>query len=441
LKLLLEPSVTVTSENPLPPTLVGGAAGSRRGGTVSRGVAFTVFALTLVVLFASSAAPSPFFVLYQRDWGFPSWLLTFAFAIYAFTLLITLLTVGSLSDHIGRRPVLIGALALQIVAMFLFAFASNIDTVVLARAVQGIATGAATGAFSAGLTDLASERNKAIGATVSSLAPVGGLAVGAIAAGVLIQADARPIPTTFLAFAAVFALALVFVVISPESVSGRPGALRSLRPYVSVPAPARAEFRTALPVFLAGWMVGGLFLGLVPELLRDTFHLDSGLVSGGAIAVLSGVGAISIYLSRRVRARRVIVAGSLALVAGVAIIVASVVFQALALFGFGPVILLGIGTVIGGVGFGLAFAGEMRLIAPLAQAHQRGEMFAAIYIVCYLSFGLPAIIAGLAIGTFHLVPTTIGYALIIIVSAAIGAVVHASRGARLSPTTGSAERR
>ena len=433
--------MTVTSENPLPSTQLRAAARPPQRRTVSRGVAFTVFALTLVVLFASSAAPSPFFVLYQHDWGFPSWLLTFAFAIYAFTLLLTLLTVGSLSDHIGRRPVLIGALALQAAAMCLFAFAPNIETVVLARAVQGIATGAATGAFSAGLTDLASERNKAIGATISSLAPVGGLAVGAIAAGVLIQSDARPIPTTFLAFAGVFLLALVFVVLSPESVSARPGALRSLRPHVSVPRLARAEFRMALPVFLAGWMVGGLFLGLVPEILRDTFHLTSGLVSGGAIAVLSGVGAASIYLSRRVRARRVIVAGSLALVAGVAVIVASVIFESLALFGFGPVILLAIGTVIAGIGFGLTFVGEMRLIAPLAEAHQRGEMFAAIYIVCYLSFGLPAIIAGLAIGAFHLVPTAIGYALIIIVSAAIGVIVHSSRAARLSPTTGSAERR
>ncbi|MEO8906883.1 MAG: MFS transporter, partial [Microbacteriaceae bacterium] len=132
--------------------------------TVSRGLAFTGIALILVILFASSAAPSPFFVVYQVEWGFPSWLLSFAFAIYAVTLLIALLSVGSLSDHIGRRPVLIGALALQAAAMVLFAFAPNIETVVLARAIQGVATGAATGAFSAALTDLAPARNRALGA-------------------------------------------------------------------------------------------------------------------------------------------------------------------------------------------------------------------------------------------------------------------------------------
>ena len=47
------------------------------------------------------------------EWGFPVWLLTIAFAIYAIALLAALLIAGSLSDYIGRRPVLIGALAVE----------------------------------------------------------------------------------------------------------------------------------------------------------------------------------------------------------------------------------------------------------------------------------------------------------------------------------------
>ena len=105
--------VTATSS-----TAVAAASGRP---IASRRLAFTGFSVILVVLFASSAAPSPFFVVYQAAWGFAAWLLTFAFAVYAVTLLLALLTVGSLSDHIGRRPVLIGALILQVVAMVLFA--------------------------------------------------------------------------------------------------------------------------------------------------------------------------------------------------------------------------------------------------------------------------------------------------------------------------------
>ncbi|MEO8908352.1 MAG: MFS transporter, partial [Microbacteriaceae bacterium] len=236
--------------------------------------------------------------------------------------------------------------------------------------------------------------------------------------------DPDPIATTFLALAAVFVLSLGFIALSPESVSGRPGALRSLVPHIAIPIQARGEFRTAVPVFLAGWMTGGLFLGLVPEILRDRFRIDSGLVSGGAIAVLSAVGALSIFLSRRTAERRVIVIGALALVAGAALIAGSLLLESFTLFG--------IGTVVAGVGFGMAFSGEMRLIAPLAEAHQRGEMFAAIYVVCYLSFGVPAIIAGAVVGGFGFVPTTISYTLIIVASAAIGTAAHLSRAQRLT---------
>src|ERR1700712_5510796 len=72
--------------------------------------AFAGTALAFAPVARAVGAPSPLFVLYQQQWGFPPWLLTVAFAIYAVTLLITLLIAGSLSDHIGRRPGLIGAL-------------------------------------------------------------------------------------------------------------------------------------------------------------------------------------------------------------------------------------------------------------------------------------------------------------------------------------------
>ena len=381
-----------------------------------RTAAFAGLASILVVLFAASAAPSPFFVIYQQEWGFPSWLLSFAFAIYAVTLLLALLTIGSLSDHIGRRPVLIGAIALQVVAMALFAFAPNIETVVIARAIQGVATGAATGALSAALTDLAPAANRGLGAIVGSLAPFGGLAVGAILAGVVIDAVPNPVVATFMAFMIVFLVALVVVVISPESVSKRPGAVRSLIPRIAVPQRARREFTSGIPIYLAGWMTGGLFLGLVPEILRDTFRIDSGLVSGAVIAVLSGIGTLAVFLSRRVRPRAVIVVGALSLVAGIALVALSLLF--------GEFVLFSVGTVVAGFGFGMTFAGEVRATAPLAEAHERGEMFAAIYVVSYLSFGVPAIIAGLAVAEFNLVPTSVVYAVIVVVSAAVGVVVQ-----------------
>jgi len=99
--------------------------------------AFVGSAIAFVAVSFSVGAPSPLFVLYQREWGFADWMLTVAFAIYAITLLVTLLVAGSLSDHIGRRPVLIGALALEATATMMqdaliadmIAIVGSLDTV------------------------------------------------------------------------------------------------------------------------------------------------------------------------------------------------------------------------------------------------------------------------------------------------------------------------
>ena len=55
-------------------------------------------AFVLLCFFAASSAPTPLYHLYQQAWGFSSALLTMIFAVYALSLLATLLVFGSLSD-------------------------------------------------------------------------------------------------------------------------------------------------------------------------------------------------------------------------------------------------------------------------------------------------------------------------------------------------------
>src|SRR6478736_5271777 len=166
--------------------------------------AFAGTALAFVAVALAVGAPSPLFVLYEQEWGFQPWLLTVAFAIYAVTLLITLLIAGSLSDHIGRRPVLIGALALQVVAMLVFLFAPDIGWIIGARSIQGVATGAAMSTFTAALVELAPEKQKKLGATIGSTAPVGGIAIGAFLTGLAVQFVPQPTTLVFLALAVLF---------------------------------------------------------------------------------------------------------------------------------------------------------------------------------------------------------------------------------------------
>jgi hypothetical protein len=88
-----------------------------------------------------------------------------------------------------------------------------------------------------------------------------------------------------------------------------------------------------------------------------------------------------------------------------------------------------VGGVIGGVGFGASFSGAIRTIATLVRPHQRAGLFAAVYVVAYLSCGIPAIIAGLLIAPVGLLATVLGYGVAVGAVAALGLVAQY----RLSP--------
>jgi MFS family permease len=114
-------------------------------------VGFGLLTSILVTLLASSSAPTPLYATYQVRWGFSPVTITVIFGVYALAVLASLLVVGSLSDHVGRRPVLITALGAQAIVMLLFAFAGEVEVLLVARVLQGLATGAAIGAIGAGL--------------------------------------------------------------------------------------------------------------------------------------------------------------------------------------------------------------------------------------------------------------------------------------------------
>src|SRR6202789_2296357 len=121
---------------------------------LSRNGAFYLLLSITISFLAGSSAPTPLYALYQAQWGFSPITVTIIFGVYAISVLTALLFVGRLSDHLGRRPVLIAATAVQAATMVIFATASGVADLVLARIIQGLATGAELGAVAAGRMDL-----------------------------------------------------------------------------------------------------------------------------------------------------------------------------------------------------------------------------------------------------------------------------------------------
>ncbi|PVZ20486.1 Predicted arabinose efflux permease, MFS family [Pseudomonas sp. URIL14HWK12:I9] len=352
----------------------------------------------LLCFLAASSAPTPLYPLYQQAWGFSPAVLTLVFAVYAFSLLLALLTVGKLSDHLGRRPVIAVALMLELLAMGVFLEAPNVPWLIAARVLQGFATGMATSVLGAALVD----RDAAAGPLLNSLTPMFGMAAGALGCSLLVEYGPWPLRLVYAVLGSIFFLQVLLLAWLPESVSRAPGALASLKPAVQVPVQARAALWRALPVDVACWALGGFFLSLAPLLVRGTTGLHSPLLPGALVATLTLAGAAAIYTLRNRPATGVLRLGTGLLASGLVLLLLAVHSGMAALFFFA--------TLVAGAGFGSGFLGAVRSVIPLAHAHERAALMAAFYVLSYLAFCVPALVAGLLVKALGLVATADAYA-------------------------------
>jgi hypothetical protein len=216
-----------------------------------------------------------------------------------------------------------------------------------------------------------------------------------------VQYAPAPTRTVYGVLVLLFVLGTVAALGIPETVarSRPPGGF--LRPQVGIPPQVRGAFLAAAPCIVALWALGGLYFSLGPSLARDLAGSSGHVIGGVLLFLLSVSGTATTLVLRRVESRRLMVGGCLALVAGVAVTVAGVAA--------GSVALLLLGTTVAGGGFGVAFLGSYRLLVTLAHPGERGRLIAAVFVLSYLSFSLPTLAAGEAVGRIGLRTTALWY--------------------------------
>ena len=411
----------MTSQNLLSPEAPRITTPPRR--RLPRTAAFWTVALSTVVLVAASSAPSPLYAVYQRMFGFSALTLTAIFAVYVFALLLSLLTVGRLSDFVGRRPVLAAAMIVEAAAMAVFLGADSVAWLVAARIVQGFATGAALGVLSAYLLDLQPAGSGRLGSLVNSVAPSSGLGVGAIGTGLLVQYAPHPTKLVFVVLLALFALVVLSTSVLPETVRPAPGAVAALRPTVAVPPAARRAFLGAVPTMLSTWALGGLVFSLGGSVLGSLFDQHNEAIIGLVLGTfaLSGSAAASAVSSRT--PRTISSYGTAILVVGTILFLIAIDQESLTMFV--------LAAIVSGAGFGSAFLGALRSVTQLAQPHERASLLSAVYIVSYLAFSVPAVAGGVLITHIGLRDTSLAYGALVAVLAvsSFGLALAAQRNA------------
>jgi len=368
----------------------------------------------VTAVFVLSNAATPLYVLWQRDIGFSKGTSTVIFAFYIVGLLVSLLVCGVLSDRLGRKPVLLPALGLAMVACVIFATASSVIALIVARLFTGAAVGAVVSAGMAAVTDVAGPRRKWPAALLASCAMVFGAGAGPLLAGVLSETLPGPTVTVFVVEIALLATAALVVLRMPLARSDA-GAVGGWVRVPGVPRGSGARLAMGIAAFAPGITATSFVLSLGPSLLSDLLGTTSRVVAGG-MAFVMFIAAVGVQFAvRRADRLTILLAASASTLASMAALVVAVRTSSVAT--------LMASAVLAGAGQGMGQLGGLSLLnSSVAPAHL-AEANAALNIGGYLFAGTLPVAAGYLGDATGATTGTTTFAAVLAALAVVGALV------------------
>ena len=376
LALILSP-VAATAE-----TVRAGSVEFRR----RLGVVAVVFAFVVVLGFTT--VPTPLWSLYASRDGLSPLLVTVVFAAYALGVVASLFLAGHVSDWLGRRPVFMAALALNLVACAIFLTQTQLAGLIAARFLSGLGIGVATATATAWLVELHDGTDRR-GEVVAGAANLGGLGSGALVAGILAQSTSEPLTVPFLVYLAGLLVAVPLVWTTPET-HPRVRPLPAYRPQrVSVPAHARGRFFAATAASAVTFAVFGLLTSLAPRFLAGTLHHDSRALAGAVAFAAFATAAVAQVATPWSESRALLARAIPGVVLGLTLMTLAVWLPHPSL----DIFLAGV--LVGGAGCGLLFKGAIATVAAIATPEQRAEALAGLFLAGYLGLAGPIIGLGL----------------------------------------------
>ena len=364
-------------------------------------LAFVAAVVSLVAAFAAVGSTIPLFNIYRAEDGFTNASISTTVVAYSVATLTTLLVLGRLSNHLGRRPTSVASLVLLLLGCVLLLDVHDIGILIAGRLLMGLGAGLASSSITSYIVDAAPARPAWLASVASSQTVMLGLAVGAIASGALVQFGPWPRQLIFLVVIALLLASLALILVSPETVSRMPGAWRSLRPRVHVPARVRSLLPVAAAVFLATWAAGAFYQAFVPALVEDQLHTSSPLVVGLVFAAYMATSVLGAPLGGRFAPAAAQRLGMLAFLAGMIGIIAAIATGTLALFIAA--------TIVAGASQGIAISAATRGLLHGSTLADRAPIFSVIYLLSYSGATIPALIAGQLSNTFSLPQIALGY--------------------------------
>src|SRR5689334_620974 len=159
--------------------------------------------------------PTPMYSLYGEQMNFSVLTTTVIYATYAGGVLFALLAFGRWSDAIGRRPMLLAGVVAALASATVFLMADSVTLLLVGRVLSGLSAGIFTGTATAAVIEAAPPNWRTRAAAVSTVANMGGLGMGPLLAGLLVQYAPQPLHLSFVVHIVLATLAGIAVFIVP----------------------------------------------------------------------------------------------------------------------------------------------------------------------------------------------------------------------------------
>jgi MFS family permease len=406
--------------------------GRRRSGTAETGGRSAtplgwvwLAAWPVTAVFVLSNAATPLYVLWQRDIGFSKGTLTVVFAFYILGLIGSLLVSGVVSDRLGRKPVLLPALALALTACLIFATATTVAALIVARLFTGIAVGAVVSAGMAAVTDVAGPERKRIAALLASCAMVFGAGLGPLLAGVLSETLSAPTVTVFVVEAVLLLTAVLAVLRMPLPRPAAPAKGAWVR-LPRVPRGNGHQLALGIAVFAPGITATSFVLSLGPSLLSGLLGTTSRIVAG-AMAFVMFLAATGVQFAvQRLGRRTILMSGALSTTLSMVTLIVAVHTSSV------PVLIAS--ALLAGAGQGMGQLGGLSLLNSRIPPQHLAEANAAFNVGGYVPAGLLPVSAGYLSDAVGLTSGATVFGAVLIGLAVIGGlVVLASRRQATQP--------
>jgi MFS family permease len=391
-------------------------------------LAFGLLAYAFAAIMVGTTLPTPMYALYAQQMHFAVVTTTVIYATYAGGVLFTLLAFGRWSDAIGRRPVLLAGVVFALTSAVVFLVADSVPVLLVGRVLSGLSAGIFTGTATAAVIEAAPEKWRSRAAAVATVANIGGLGIGPLLAGLLVEYAPAPLHLSFIVHIVLALLAGAAVLIVPET-SQRTGSIGVQR--LSVPPEVRAVFVVASLAAFAGFAVTGLFAAVAPSFVSQIVGIDNHAVAGLIAGSIFFASAVAQIAARNLDPQRAVAIGCAILVVGMVIL--ALALQLSSLLG------LVAAAVVAGIGQGISFSRGLAAVAERTPADRRAEVSSTYFVVAYVAISLPVVGEGVAAQHWGLQTAGVTFAIAVAILSAVclvGILVLETRQSRRPVTTG-----